>query len=345
MPGNEKMKFGIHKPYISTSLQIAPGVTKHRPQNGALPSSDKYTWYEGMDYGKAYNTTINAFFYGSYQDHGDPRHSYQVGTIVRLQWSRRRASRRVAVVGRASEGGSAVGRASARAQASGAIRLVVFPIMERNPNRERARYGERWSSWDRGSTTLHPGLRARLRATAAAAAPSARGTREDSRCLPARVWSLSLSSSAARRALGRAARAPPPTSARRDAQINSLRSSVVFGAAWSSLSPFSSLEADAVSANSMLHKTHFEEQHIYRVEWLPDANDGYVVWYKRAPRYSHRTHGTTPAALDARRAIECRADASSSSSSVPTTTARQHSILRREDARAPHQTTRVASRD
>jgi len=28
----------------------------------------------------------------------------------------------------------------------------------------------------------------------------------------------------------------------------------------------------------MLHKTHFEEHHIYRVEWLPDVNDGYVVW-------------------------------------------------------------------
>jgi beta-glucanase (GH16 family) len=41
-------------------------------------------------------------------------------------------------------------------------------------------------------------------------------------------------------------------------------------------------QADAVSANLQLNDTHYEDQHIYRVEWEPPAEDGtggYVRWY------------------------------------------------------------------
>jgi hypothetical protein len=98
----------------------------------------------------------------------------------------------------------------------------------------------------------------------------------------------------------------------------------------------------------MLHKTHFEEQHIYRVEWLPDANDGYVVWYKRAPRSSHRS-------LAKQRRPHSTRDARYSVVRMPR---RRRRVVRRRlrdytrsfvvktRARAPHQTTpRVASSD
>lgn len=41
-------------------------------------------------------------------------------------------------------------------------------------------------------------------------------------------------------------------------------------------------QADAISANMQLNNTHYEDQHIYRVEWEPPAEDGtggYVRWY------------------------------------------------------------------
>ena len=133
MPGTEKMKYGIKKPYISSSLQVAPGVAKNRPENGALPSSNKYTWYEGMDYGTAYNSTVNAFFYGTKQEHTDERYTYQ----VQLHCERRGGEPVVGVaVGRASKGGA---RSDARARASGAIRLVALSQRwSANPHRERA---------------------------------------------------------------------------------------------------------------------------------------------------------------------------------------------------------------
>lgn len=41
-------------------------------------------------------------------------------------------------------------------------------------------------------------------------------------------------------------------------------------------------QADAISANLQLNKTHFTDQHIYRVEWEPpeeDGSGGYIQWY------------------------------------------------------------------
>lgn len=41
-------------------------------------------------------------------------------------------------------------------------------------------------------------------------------------------------------------------------------------------------QADAISANMQLNDTHYQHQHVYRVEWEPPADDGtggYVRWY------------------------------------------------------------------
>jgi hypothetical protein len=35
---------------------------------------------------------------------------------------------------------------------------------------------------------------------------------------------------------------------------------------------------DAISANHDLTKQHFDEQHVYRVEWQP-GEEGYIAWY------------------------------------------------------------------
>jgi beta-glucan synthesis-associated protein KRE6 len=43
-----------------------------------------------------------------------------------------------------------------------------------------------------------------------------------------------------------------------------------------------SYQSDAVSANRQLNKTHYERQHMYRVEWEPpdeDGSGGYIKWF------------------------------------------------------------------
>lgn len=37
--------------------------------------------------------------------------------------------------------------------------------------------------------------------------------------------------------------------------------------------------ADAISANTGLESTHFEDFHTYRLEWQPGESDGYLKWY------------------------------------------------------------------
>mmetsp|Transcript_14243 Transcript_14243/g.17870 ORF Transcript_14243/g.17870 Transcript_14243/m.17870 type:complete len:453 (-) Transcript_14243:1804-3162(-) len=64
MAGQEKDISGtsISMPYFSSTLQVAPGITKNRPNFGVPPEPDQ-TWYRGMEYGS--NSTQNVFFYGS----------------------------------------------------------------------------------------------------------------------------------------------------------------------------------------------------------------------------------------------------------------------------------------
>ncbi|GAX27330.1 hypothetical protein FisN_23Lh095 [Fistulifera solaris] len=75
-------KPGVSYPYCDMTLQVAPGVTKNRPQSGALPKRKNVlsknghtefladTWYDGLMY--AGNTSINPFFYGTYMAETKP---------------------------------------------------------------------------------------------------------------------------------------------------------------------------------------------------------------------------------------------------------------------------------
>mmetsp|Transcript_9882 Transcript_9882/g.16405 ORF Transcript_9882/g.16405 Transcript_9882/m.16405 type:complete len:414 (+) Transcript_9882:553-1794(+) len=36
---------------------------------------------------------------------------------------------------------------------------------------------------------------------------------------------------------------------------------------------------DAISVNTNLKESHFQDQHLYRLEWEPDVEDGYLQWY------------------------------------------------------------------
>ncbi|KAJ8599078.1 hypothetical protein CTAYLR_007613 [Chrysophaeum taylorii] len=67
MPGSGWLPWGLKKPYVSTSLQVAPGKTNPRPSNGDRPHPGQ--WYEGLRFGK--NSSINVFFYGLKLDHHD----------------------------------------------------------------------------------------------------------------------------------------------------------------------------------------------------------------------------------------------------------------------------------
>ena len=62
MPGRGPLLYSkVGKPYFSTSLQIAPGITSNRPGPGLWPGPGQ--WYEGLEFGD--NSTLNIFFYGT----------------------------------------------------------------------------------------------------------------------------------------------------------------------------------------------------------------------------------------------------------------------------------------
>lgn len=60
----------VSSPYVSTTLQLAPGIPLHRPTNGQLMSPES-TWYEGMEFGD--NSTLNYHFYGMHVDKTTPQ--------------------------------------------------------------------------------------------------------------------------------------------------------------------------------------------------------------------------------------------------------------------------------
>mmetsp|Transcript_9358 Transcript_9358/g.27472 ORF Transcript_9358/g.27472 Transcript_9358/m.27472 type:complete len:599 (-) Transcript_9358:240-2036(-) len=65
MPGFDEKPLpstNTKRPYVSTSLQVAPGVEGLRPQNGGKPNG-KQQWYEGLEYGA--NSSMNVYFYGT----------------------------------------------------------------------------------------------------------------------------------------------------------------------------------------------------------------------------------------------------------------------------------------
>ena len=79
MPG-ERTKLPntkITKPYVSSSLQVSPGVRSGRPNPGALPNPAH--WYTGMSYGT--NTSLNPFFYGVTLEHTPKAYTYQSDAV------------------------------------------------------------------------------------------------------------------------------------------------------------------------------------------------------------------------------------------------------------------------
>eukprot|EP00968_Pinguiococcus_pyrenoidosus_P029205 scaffold8404_cov305-Pinguiococcus_pyrenoidosus.AAC.5 len=82
MPGLEKLeRTPINKPYLSSSLQVSPGLEDPRPLLGFPPPEGK--WYEGMKYHA--NTSLNIFFYGVKLEHDPPEYSYQVRLCKAMQ--------------------------------------------------------------------------------------------------------------------------------------------------------------------------------------------------------------------------------------------------------------------
>lgn len=59
------VKHNVHRPYVSMTLQMAPGVPRsmRRPEAGTLPEWG-FTWYDNITYGP--NVSVNPFFYGTY---------------------------------------------------------------------------------------------------------------------------------------------------------------------------------------------------------------------------------------------------------------------------------------
>lgn len=67
----------IQRPYVSSSLQVAPGVSKNRPILMHQPKSGH--WYEGLEYGN--ETSLNPFFYGVTLVHTPKDYTYQSDAI------------------------------------------------------------------------------------------------------------------------------------------------------------------------------------------------------------------------------------------------------------------------
>jgi beta-glucanase (GH16 family) len=61
----------IGKPYMSHTLQVAPGIPDHRPKNGEQIDKQHQKWYKGMSYGV--NVTSNYHFYGMVIDKTSPQ--------------------------------------------------------------------------------------------------------------------------------------------------------------------------------------------------------------------------------------------------------------------------------
>jgi beta-glucanase (GH16 family) len=69
----------IERPYFSSSLQVAPGVSSDRPLLMHQPKPGH--WYEGLEYGDANTTSLNPFFYGVTLVHKPRDYTYQSDAI------------------------------------------------------------------------------------------------------------------------------------------------------------------------------------------------------------------------------------------------------------------------
>eukprot|EP00979_Chaetoceros_neogracilis_P013184 scaffold3712_cov234-Chaetoceros_neogracile.AAC.2 len=69
----------VERPYFSTSLQVAPGISKNRPILSHQPQPGR--WYDGLEYGNSTNTGLNPFFYGVTLIHTPKDYTYQSDAI------------------------------------------------------------------------------------------------------------------------------------------------------------------------------------------------------------------------------------------------------------------------
>lgn len=79
MPGKEELiNTPIHKPYLSTSLQIAPAIQDYRPTETLEPDYEQW-YHDGLEYG--INSSLNIFFYGMHLEGITKDKSYSADAI------------------------------------------------------------------------------------------------------------------------------------------------------------------------------------------------------------------------------------------------------------------------
>ena len=67
-PGvGDYLESGVGQPFVSTSLQVSPGMASHRPGPGSWPGPGE--WYRGIEAGR--NSCVNINFYGTYNHFPD----------------------------------------------------------------------------------------------------------------------------------------------------------------------------------------------------------------------------------------------------------------------------------
>jgi len=69
----------VRRPYLSASLQVAPGLDTDRPVLGERPSGDH--WYSDLEYGNETAAELNPFFYGVTLVHEPDTLTYQADAL------------------------------------------------------------------------------------------------------------------------------------------------------------------------------------------------------------------------------------------------------------------------
>jgi len=83
MAGSGKLPLSkIHRPYLSSSFQVAPGMdTVWRPSTGKWPDGPDGTWYGGDTVRYGNDSDLNIFFYGEKLDHDPVDQSYYADAL------------------------------------------------------------------------------------------------------------------------------------------------------------------------------------------------------------------------------------------------------------------------
>jgi len=78
-PSEKLPNTNVSRPYLSCSLQIAPGFKEDRPVLGSLPHEDH--WYTDLEYGNTTEAELNPFFYGVTLVHEPEVYTYQADAL------------------------------------------------------------------------------------------------------------------------------------------------------------------------------------------------------------------------------------------------------------------------